>query len=139
MNFLSSIASMAGGAGLGGNKGITAMLPALLEQVQKYPGGLAGLVESFKKGGLGEVVSSWIANGPNLPVSGEQLKGVLGTPMINEISQASGQDSNEVLDLLTRFLPQAIDKLTPDGELPKDGGLNAGALLGLLGALKSGN
>lgn len=139
MNFLSSIASLAGGANLGGNSGVAALLPALLEQVRKYPGGLAGLVDAFQKGGLGEVVASWVGNGPNLPVSSEQLRGVLGNPMIDEIAQASGQGRTEVLDLLTGFLPQAIDKLTPDGELPKDGGLSAASLLGLLAALKSGN
>lgn len=137
MNLLSSIASLAGGSA-SANGGVTALLPALLAQVQKYPGGLQGLVEAFQRGGLGEVVSSWIGNGPNLPISSEQLQSVLGAPMIEDIAQSSGQGSSEVLELLTRCLPQAIDKLTPEGELPKDGGLNAGALLGLLSSLNSG-
>jgi len=136
MNLLSSIASLAGGSGASG--GAMALLPALLAQVQKYPGGLGGLVEAFQKGGLGEVVASWIGTGPNLPVSGEQLRGVLGNPMIDEIAQASGQGSAEVLDVLSRFLPQAIDKLTPDGQLPKGEALNAGSLLGLLSSLSAG-
>lgn len=114
-----------------------ALLPALLKQVRKYPGGLNGLVAAFQQNGLGEIVASWISTGPNLPVTVEQLQGVLGAFMIEQLAQDSGQESSEVLEMLARFMPMAIDRLTPDGELPGDGGLSAASLLGLLAALRS--
>jgi len=36
-------------------------------------GGLAGLVEQFQRGGLGDVMNSWIGTGQNLPVAPDQL------------------------------------------------------------------
>ena len=33
---------------------------------------------SFQQGGLGDVVDSWVGTGQNLPVSPDQLGGVLG-------------------------------------------------------------
>lgn len=137
MNLLSALALLAGDANHEDTNRAAALLPALLKQVRKYPGGLNGLVAAFQQNGLGEIVASWISTGPNLPVTVEQLQGVLGAFMIEQLAQDSGQESSEVLELLARFMPMAIDRLTPDGELPEDGGLSAASLLGLLAALRS--
>ena len=61
MNILGSLASALGS----GQSSLSAasLLPALIEQIKKYPGGLTGLIESFRKGGLGEIVASWIGSG----------------------------------------------------------------------------
>ena len=40
-------------------------------------GGVGGLVEKFQQGGLGDIVSSWVGTGANLPVSAEQIQSVL--------------------------------------------------------------
>lgn len=127
MNILGSIASMAGGT----TSNAATLLPALLEQLKKYPGGIAGLIAAFQQGGLGGIVSSWVATGPNEQVSVEQLRSVLDPTMVNEMAKTAGVDNHAVLQDLTSLLPLVIDKLSPDGSL-KDEELDAGELTGML-------
>ena len=47
-------------------------------------GGLQGVIQSFKDKGLGDIMSSWIGTGQNLPISEDQLKPALAlAPMQN--------------------------------------------------------
>ena len=136
MGLLDTVASLAGG---GKSRGAAALLPLLIEQLNKYPGGLSGVISSFQKGGLGEIVASWVGTGPNLPVSADQLKTVLDPGMLGQLSKASGQDTGSVLSILSMLLPQVIDKATPDGvaqpgQMIKAAGLPS-SLSGLLGKL----
>ncbi len=134
MSLFDSITSAVGGQG----GGQAALLPALLEQIKNYPGGVAGLIERFREGGLGEVVSSWVSTGPNQPVSGEQLHSVLGDGMVDSLSQQSGLDKGAVLQHLSSLLPSLVDQATPDGQVSADtpaGDNLLGSLSGLLGKL----
>lgn len=134
MSILDSITAAVSGEG----GGQAALLPALLEQIQRYPGGLAGLIEKFKQGGLADVVSSWVGSGPNQPVSGDQLHQVLGEDMVNKLSQNTGLDKSGVLEHLSRLLPSLVDQATPEGQLSTqtDASDNLlGSLSGLLGRL----
>jgi uncharacterized protein YidB (DUF937 family) len=125
---------MAGGGQQGGS---ASLLPVLLEQLNKYPGGLSGLIASFQKGGLGEVVASWVGTGQNLPVSPGQLGSVLDPGVVNELAAKTGQDTNSVLDSLSAVLPQLVDKATPEGAVQPGQQFNPTDLLasltGLLG------
>ena len=96
-------------------------------------GGLQGLVTAFQQGGLGGVVASWISTGENLPISAEQLQSVLGSEQVQAIASRLGLDPQEVAGHLARLLPQVVDKLTPGGTLPDDGGGLGAALGGLFG------
>jgi len=131
VGLLDSLVSMAGGASGGGN----GLVPIVLKQLSNYPGGVAGLIAAFQKGGLGEIVQSWIGMGQNLPVSAGQLDAVLDPGTVDAIAQESGQERSSVLDALTGLLPKLVDQATPDGSLPS-GGFDAGALLGMLGKLR---
>lgn len=114
------------------------LLPALIEQVSKYPGGLPGIVEKFQQGGLGGLIASWVGTGPNEPVSAEQLRGVLGDDVIQGLSERSGLDVTSVLNHLSVMLPSLVDQATPDGTVPDvqaGGGSVLGALSGMLGRL----
>lgn len=105
----------------GGQAGAQAsVVKALLQQVNNYPGGVSGLIEKFQQGGLGEVISSWMGSGPNLPVSPSQLQAVLGDSMVGSLAQDSGQDQASVLGILSQVLPGLVDKATPNGE-PSEG------------------
>jgi uncharacterized protein YidB (DUF937 family) len=83
--------------------------------------GLAGLVQGFQKNGLGDVVSSWISTGENLPISAEQIQSGLGTGLLQQFANTTGLSQEGASSKLAEILPGVIDKLTPDGKLPASG------------------
>ena len=92
-------------------------------------GGLAGLAEQFQRGGLGDVMNSWIGTGQNLPISPDQLGGVLGGDLLGELTRHTGMGQDDLLGQLSQVLPQMVDRATPEGRIP-DGGLgDIGAIL----------
>jgi len=101
-------------------------------------GGLQGLVSQLQQSGLGQQVGSWVSTGANLPVSAEQLGAALQSgPLAGVLQQATqklGMDSPQLLQQLSGLLPQAVDKLTPEGQVPQ-GGVDLGALTGLAARL----
>ena len=134
MSLLNSlVSSLAGG---GQSSGLASLLPVVLDFVKQYPGGIAGLLEKLKQGGLAEVVTSWIGAGENLPVTGPQLRSALGEEDVNKLASQAGQDADSLLGSLADILPQAIDRLTPDGTVPEDGkGLDLMSVMGMLSGL----
>jgi len=99
--------------------------------------GLGELVKKFTENGLGDVVSSWIGKGDNAPVTPEQVKNVFGEEGIEEIANKTGMNKEEITGQLSDILPQAIDKVTPEGKLPdaNEGGIDLGNIDDLLGGL----
>jgi uncharacterized protein YidB (DUF937 family) len=98
--------------------------PGLMEAVTELiggsgTGGLQALVNSFHEQGLGEVVSSWIGTGQNLPITADQLHSVLGSEQVQAIAQKLGLSSSDAAHALANLLPQVVDKLTPNGQLPE--------------------
>ncbi len=92
-------------------------------------GGLHGLVERFQEAGLGNVISSWIGSGQNVPVTGTQIRQVLGDGHLQQISEETGITEDETADRLSEMLPELVDKLTPAGHIPQGGLGNMSALL----------
>ena len=98
-------------------------------------GGLSGLIEKISQGGLGEQVASWVGTGKNLPVSAEQIQAALGSPFIQDLAAKFGINTSDVAGSLAGLLPQVVDKLTPDGQVPQDSGLLEMGLKGLTSLL----
>ncbi len=107
------------------------LLPALLDQMRAYPGGIAGFLSALRQGGLGEAVSSWLSTGPNRSVSSEELQQAMEPGMLQTITKQSGGDEKGVLLGLATLLPLVIDKLSPDGTL-SDEELDPNELNGML-------
>jgi uncharacterized protein YidB (DUF937 family) len=81
-------------------------------------GGLGELLERFKQSGEGETAESWVKSGPNRPVAPDQLERAIGPDVLAKLSQETGLSRDELMTRLTRNLPEAVDKYTPDGRLP---------------------
>jgi uncharacterized protein YidB (DUF937 family) len=122
-----------GGASGGGNN--AALLQAVIGMLGNDApgGGLDGLIAGFQRGGLGDVMSSWISSGQNQPISADQLGQVLGPDALSALTRQSGGQSGDVLGQLAQLLPQVIDQLTPQGQVPASGLGNTSDLLGMLG------
>ncbi len=58
-------------------------------------------------------------SGKNMPISADQLKGVLGDDTVKNIASKLGMDSNAVTSQLSNLLPDVVDKLTPEGKVPE--------------------
>ena len=99
---LGNLGGMLGGAGVGG----------LLN------GGIGELLERFNQNGQGDTAKSWVDKGPNKEVSPPQLKQAIGPDVLAELERQTGLSQDELLARLSRELPAAVDKYTPDGRLP---------------------
>ncbi len=131
MGLLDSITQIAGQAmsqGQGG--GQSALLQGVLALVSQHEGGLGGLLQSFKDKGLGEAAASWVGTGENLPISGEQIKSVLGGTALGDLAAKFGMSSEDVSGRLSELLPQVVDKLTPAGKV--EGSFDMSNALGML-------
>ena len=117
--------SVVGSLTAGNTPGGTGLLEAVMQLIQNQPGGLAGLVQSFQQGGLAEIVNSWVSTGQNLPVSGQQLASVLGSGPLQGMAAQLGLSPDQVAGGLADLLPQVVDQLTPNGQLPQGGDLLA--------------
>jgi uncharacterized protein YidB (DUF937 family) len=84
-------------------------------------GGLAGIISGFQRAGLGHIAQSWIGNGPNQPVSPQQLQGVFGNDQVQTMASQSGMPPQDFLSQLSQHLPNAVNGLTPNGRLPDEG------------------
>jgi len=84
-------------------------------------GGLGGLLGQFQQAGLGNVAQSWVGNGPNQQVTPDQLHQVFGDDQVNQWSQQSGMPKHDLLSQLSQYLPNAVDKMTPQGQVPQEG------------------
>ncbi|RQO63651.1 hypothetical protein DBR47_01680 [Paucibacter sp. KBW04] len=129
--------AMAGGQGASGQAGGVdwiSLASSLLANGSQH-GGLAGLLQHLQGSGLAEQVKSWISTGANLPVSGDQLSSALGSDVIGKLAAQAGVSQGEVGAQLAQWLPQIIDHLTPNGQLPQAGAGNLGDLAGMLGGL----
>jgi len=83
-------------------------------------GGLGQLIERFKQNGQGQAADSWVGKGPNQQLGPDHLEQALGPDVLNTLSQHTGLSREELLSRLTRELPAAVDKFTPEGRLPTE-------------------
>ena len=76
-------------------------------------GGLGGLVDRFRQGGLEDIINSWISTGANKPISPHQLQDALGSETVNDLSRETGMPRDDLLSQLSQVLPRVVDQLTP--------------------------
>ncbi|MDA8128263.1 MAG: YidB family protein [Betaproteobacteria bacterium] len=120
MGLLDQIAGAMGGSAGAAAEGESSLLGNIMHLVNNpETGGLSGLVQSFQKGGLGEVINSWVSTGQNLPISSEQIQSILGSEQVSQIAGKLGISPEEASGKLAEFLPQIVDKLTPNGSVPE--------------------
>ena len=80
--------------------------------------GLRELIDSFKSSGQGEIADSWVRTGPNKPVSPQELERAISPEVWATLTERTGLSRQELLSRLSRELPEAVDKYTPQGQLP---------------------
>ena len=116
-----------GGTAVGGRPvGLGGMLGSLASSLggasagSLIGGGLSELLDRFKQSGHGETADSWVKTGPNSEIAPRQVEQAIGPDVLATLSQQTGLSREELLARLSRELPSAVDRYTPDGRLPPD-------------------
>jgi len=130
MGLFDEVMKLAGSGVSGEHANMTTAVMQMLQSGQG--GGLSGLVEAFQNKGLGDIVSSWVGTGQNLPVSAGQVQSALGSDYVQQLAAKAGISPEVAGPALAALLPIIIDKLTPNGQLPASGGGLLDAALGLI-------
>jgi uncharacterized protein YidB (DUF937 family) len=99
---LAGLGKSVGGAGAGGLLG----------------GGLGELLDRFRQNGEGEAADSWVRTGPNQEIAPPQVKKAIGDDVLDTLAKQTGLTKDEILARLSRELPNAVDRYTPNGRLP---------------------
>lgn len=90
---------------------------------------LQGVLSALNNGGLADIASSWLGQGANAEISGEQVNNLFEDGKLEQAASMLNIDKANLLEGLSGALPELIDKASPDGQLDD--------LSSLLGGLKS--
>ena len=102
---LGELGKVIGGAGAGGS----------IKQ------GLDDLLGTFKEAGQNEVADSWVTPGvPTQGLSPAQVEAAIGKDALQELATKTGISYDDLVKRLSSSIPEAVDRLTPDGKFPQD-------------------
>ncbi|MFB7612342.1 YidB family protein [Streptomyces gardneri] len=126
-NDLGSLLGSLLGGGQGGSGGAGGVLGSLLGALAGGKSGagadganpLGGLIDMLTKSGLVDQAQSWVGTGRNQPVSGAQITEALPDETLRKVAADAGVSPQEAADQIAQTLPQAVDKLTPNGSVPQ--------------------
>ena len=75
-------------------------------------------MDTFRQKGQGDVADYRVARGPNKQIAPAQLEQTIGADVLQTLSQQTGMSREEILARLSKTLPDAVDKYTPEGRIP---------------------
>lgn len=89
--------------------------------------GLSELVGRFTGPVQSARAQSWVGTGPNSEIGPDDLNEILDEETLGDLAQRTGLTRSELLTRLSAALPEAVNRLTPQGRMPTDA--EAGALI----------
>lgn len=113
------LGSVLGGMMGGGAQQSNPLMQMALQLLQQN-GGIEGILGKFQQAGYAEQAQSWISTGQNEPISADALQQVLGHGQLGQIAQQLGIGQSEAAGGLASVLPQLIDQMTPQGQVPQN-------------------
>jgi uncharacterized protein YidB (DUF937 family) len=114
------LGSVLGGLGGGSQgQGGNLLLQVLLSLLQQN-GGLEGVLGRLRQGGLGQQADSWVGTGQNMNISPDQLQQIFGSSTISDLAAQLGMPEAETGSTMARLLPEVINQLTPQGQVPEN-------------------
>jgi uncharacterized protein YidB (DUF937 family) len=116
-----------GGGGMGAQAGgggmnvaaLAAVIGPLLIKLLKG-GGLSKMMQGAQASGLSGQADSWVGTGANAQVSPQEIRSVVGEETVRELAQEAGVPEDEAAGALAQIVPQLVNGLTPNGQLPSD-------------------
>jgi uncharacterized protein YidB (DUF937 family) len=106
---------------IGGGSGVGKMaFLALAFQLLQSSGGLSGLLDKLRNAGLGAHADSWVGTGNNLPVAPDQLQQGFGPDLLEQLASRFGMSQHEASGTLAQVLPELVNQMTPQGQVPAE-------------------
>jgi uncharacterized protein YidB (DUF937 family) len=84
-------------------------------------GGLTDILDRFRNAGTGKEVDSWVKQGPNRPIEPHQVEAAIDAETMEALTRQTGLSREELLRRIAHDLPDAVDRMTPAGRVPKAG------------------
>jgi len=126
--------SFGGGAGGGA---MMALLPIVLSMLSNRGGGtgavagpvmgggggmagLGGLLQQLTQSGFGQQADSWVGTGANEPLPPQAWSKVLPPEQLSAIASQAGISEDEARHGLSQLVPEVVDHLTPQGQVPPE-------------------
>ena len=109
--------AMAGSLGTGSQMRSNDLLSAVMSLVQQN-GGLPGVLNMLRGSGLGQQADSWVGTGPNADVSADQITQAFGGSGIGGLAAQLGTSQGQAGSILSQILPELVNQLTPNGQIP---------------------
>ena len=94
------------------------LLPLAMRWVQRN-GGMGSVLDKFRQKGMGDKAQSWMSTGANEPIDERSVEQVVGQDELRQMAQRLGVPEQEVAQAFAQIMPEMVDKLTPDGQLPQ--------------------
>ena len=90
----------------------------MLLQLLQQNGGLQGVLGKLQQSGYGQQAQSWIGTGQNMPIDAGALSQIFGHGQLGQIAQQLGVSQEDAAGGLAQMLPQVVDQMTPQGQVP---------------------
>ena len=100
-----------------GAQGANPLLQIALQMLQQN-GGLQGMLSRFQQAGYGQQAQSWIGTGQNMPIDPGALSQIFGHGQLGQLAQQFGLSPQQASEGLADVLPQVVDQMTPQGQVP---------------------
>lgn len=88
-------------------------------------GGLGALIEQMGRAGFGDQARSWVGRGENQGLPSGALEQIFGAGGLAEIARQAGLTQEETSQGLAQLMPEVVDRMTPNGEVPREDDLLA--------------
>ena len=95
------------------------LLQIALQMLQQN-GGLSGVLGKMQQAGYGEQAQSWIGTGQNMPIDAGALSQIFGQGQLGQLAQQFGLSPDQASGGLAQVLPQVMDRMTPQGQVPEN-------------------
>ncbi len=95
-----------------------ATLASVVDGFIQKQGGVTGVINLFKKQGLGPTVQSWVEKGENHPISSAQIHRALGFSTLQQLGGQLGVSPDETAAKLSKALPKAIEAAAASNRTP---------------------
>lgn len=121
----------------GGDPAQAAAVMGTMMELLQQKGGLGGVLDAFRQSGLARQADSWAADGPNEPVSGNQVEQALGSPIVDVIASKLGLTPDQAKATLSQLVPAITSRMAAHeratGESSDDLGKALDMFKGLIG------